>query len=532
MQPEVLIDDNKYLLDTVISLRADLLTLCDSSEEKEKANDSLRRVAISLKKKLECANASIHKLVSEHAASKVKEHEDGLSDGLQSQNGQLPTHVSDQASSKENEEIIGLKSQIVNLHSLLEESLKTIERIERNLCEKQRQYDTLQSAHGHAVEAINSAYLVKARAKCDTETEMFAPPPGAAGGGVPLSGSNPGQHEHQLNHTVEKKITRGKGRTKKTRDKWKGIAIHILQQRFSPLQLRMTVASVHADLFPGYTGLKEQIEHIHLADPASLLAMLPQGIFDKQIKLGMQRFSNSMQDHWSVNACMGLKYRSVLSREKYCRMRVDLSSTFDNGSYTRQSFNGILFPQLQTRYQIDKRVKEIQVATGMTSFDGGLGVMIELRELMRLNILEYLDKGLFVFDPVTARVMQQIGAELFNPDLMNLLDSARHHKGMKVTSAGCVFPHGTEHPMAPSNTHEYGHIEGGDGNADMAGAGAPILQGKRSFILLALANNDVFIFSCIAGINEVISNPMFKLGRLAPDGREVHNKCTQTRAHT
>jgi hypothetical protein len=77
-------------------------------------------------------------------------------------------------------------------------------------------------------------------------------------------------------------------------------------------------------------------------------------------------------------------------------------------------------------------------------------------------------------DEETATIKQALGAD---PEMMNVLDSANHHKGMKVTSAGFVLPHGTHHPMAPINTHEHAHIEAGDGNSDMADMGKPVLDG-------------------------------------------------------
>ena len=54
-----------------------------------------------------------------------------------------------------------------------------------------------------------------------------------------------------------------------------------------------------------------------------------------------------------------------------------------------------------------------------------------------------------------------------DPDILRLLDTACHHKGMSVTAAAINLPHGTVHPQAPSNTHEHGYPEGGDGNTEM-----------------------------------------------------------------
>ncbi len=93
---------------------------------------------------------------------------------------------------------------------------------------------------------------------------------------------------------------------------------------------------------------------------------------------------------------------------------------------------------------------------------------------VQVNVMESLRKGLFHVDEATGSVRQADGG---HPQLMNVLDSANHHKGMKVTSAGFVLPHGTEHPQAPSNTHEYAHMECGDGNDDMATMGKSVLAG-------------------------------------------------------
>ena len=163
-----------------------------------------------------------------------------------------------------------------------------------------------------------------------------------------------------------------------------------------------------------------------------------------------------------------------MSREKYVYLRKTLSSKWNDGGWVHQSFNGVPFPALHTRYQIDKAVQKIKTATGLTSFECGKGAGVDMRELIKVNILAAVQKGLLYIDEATATV-KQVGSA--DPELMNVLDSANHHKGMKVTSAGFTFPHGTDHPMAPSNTHEHAHIEGGDGNYDMATLGKPILDG-------------------------------------------------------
>jgi hypothetical protein len=142
----------------------------------------------------------------------------------------------------------------------------------------------------------------------------------------------------------------------------------------------------------------------------------------------------------------------------------------------RRSFNGVEFPTLASRHKLEQEVEQIKVDTGLEPFNNGLGVKVDLRELLKINVLESVRVGLFYID-ATGQVKQQHGED---PEVQLVLDSAWQHKGMKVTSAGFVFPHGSHHPMAPSNTHEHAHIEGDDGNEDMATLGAEILAGMHT----------------------------------------------------
>ena len=270
----------------------------------------------------------------------------------------------------------------------------------------------------------------------------------------------------------------GSSSSKTTKNRWVGMGLEMLRKRFPASAIAEVVQGIHAEISTDLQNQGKSMEQLYKRAPDKFMQLLPKGAMENAVKTGQEAYASSMYAHWSVNRCLGLKYRNRLSRGRYEDMSMMLSfDHVEGGGWQRKSFNGVMFPRLQTRYALEKAVKEIKTSTGLTAFDQGKGVTVDLRHLTQVNILESIKKHHFWVDEETATVRQFDG---MHPELMNVLDSANHHKGMKVTSAGFTFPHGTEHPMSPAHTHEHAHMEGGDGNYDMATLGKPILEGPTS----------------------------------------------------
>jgi ribosomal protein L12E/L44/L45/RPP1/RPP2 len=257
--------------------------------------------------------------------------------------------------------------------------------------------------------------------------------------------------------------------------RWKDKAIEVLTKDvLTTPQLTATVDHMYRKLVCEKVQISSAITLLRGKHPEALLAVLPQEVIARIVRQGQQDFANAVQKNLSVANCLRMKYNGFLSRDKYETMSNTISCAWTDGQWLRQSFNGVPFPKLQSRYQLEKVVNEMKVASGLEAFDGGLVVKVDLRALIITNLMESIRTGKFYIDQ-NGNVKQEHGRD---PELMLVLDSALHHKGMKVSSAGFVFPHGAYHPMAPSNTHEYAHIEGGDGNDDMATMGKRILEGE------------------------------------------------------
>ena len=75
----------------------------------------------------------------------------------------------------------------------------------------------------------------------------------------------------------------------------------------------------------------------------------------------------------SVSNCLGIKFRVPLSRKKYDAIRHSLSASWDEGegNYKWNSFNGVYFPKLVSRYAIDNRVVEVKRIYGWQLFSEG-----------------------------------------------------------------------------------------------------------------------------------------------------------------
>ena len=289
--------------------------------------------------------------------------------------------------------------------------------------------------------------------------------------------------------------------------------------RFTPEQLQATVHALDAELSGHKSSLKTTLANL---TPGEITDVLPPSYLGAKIRAGQQELADDMQRHWGVNRSLAIKYQYGLSREKYQGLQHKLACDWQDGQWHKREFNGVCYPSLATRWQVDKAVQDIKAKTGLKTFANGLGTQVDLRNLARVNILESVKAGVFYVDETNATIKQAFGAD---PEFMNVLDSANHHKGMKVTSAGFVLPHGTAHPMAPINTHEHAHIEAGDGNSDMATMGKPVLGGKLCVALFSLrtrTHTPTHTYLCLfPEINKLVSNPVVHMGMYTAHGREV-----------
>ena len=368
------------------------------------------------------------------------------------------------------EEVEGRNRGLVCAVGALQDQLESATRNQKN---SQLQMVALGKVNGQLKDALDVALRVQqSSAEAALEAEDIVPAPlAAAGGGVESSmGSGGGG-------VVQGRPRSGKGdvANKANQRRWTKEGMLLMRTKFQTQErVVIVIRCMHAELLGKAETVREDMASWYARRPKVFMDLLPSGALEEAIQTGQESFARAVSEHWSINTCLGMKYRNFLSRSRYDDLRNVLGSEFGRGQWSPKSFNGVAFPRLQTRYQLEKRVLEVKKETGMTPFDTGKGVMVDLRELVKVNVLESVKKGLFTIDEEKAIVVQFDGQK---PELMNVLDSCNQHKGMKVTSAGIVFPHGTEHPQAPSHTHEHAHIEGDDGNRDMATTGMPILNG-------------------------------------------------------
>lgn len=196
--------------------------------------------------------------------------------------------------------------------------------------------------------------------------------------------------------------------------------------------------------------------------------------------------------------CLGTKFIGPLSREKYRKLQRSLSSQFSpdgQGSWLPKEYKGIPFPTLVSHYALDQTMAKLTAAGRMKRNSDGTCVSLDLRLLLSCHVKESIEAGFFTVDS-SNKVRQVFGQD---PEVMAVLDACTQHKGMKVTAAGAILPHGTAHPQAPVNTVEFMFLEGGDTNADMMG------EGKVGVDL----------------INDLILNPELDVGIISADGQAI-----------
>jgi hypothetical protein len=350
----------------------------------------------------------------------------------------------------------------VFLTGSVDEQLTQIRQLNASNAALQQQFDLTSTAYQHTQMYVSNLEALRDKNAADlADDNLVAPPSRISGDASKL--------------TRARKWTGNIDKEQNVR-RWKKIALQKLVF-FPPDILSRTIRGLHADLQPSSdSDLRAHMQTSYEKSPTTFSDLLPERCLDELVKEGQEEYAKCMQKQWSVSSSLSIKYRSMLSRDKFNSIRHALSYTWDaETGWTRVSFNGVKFPQLQSRYKLEASVQAIKKATGFHNWDKGKGVAVDLRKLVIVNILEAVRTGKFYIDEETAEVRQHGGRQ---PELMWVLDSAGHHKGMKVTSAGFVFPHGTDKPMSPTNTHEFAQMEAGDNNGDMAGMGKPALKGN------------------------------------------------------
>ena len=289
------------------------------------------------------------------------------------------------------------------------------------------------TAHSHLQEYAHSLEKSRDHDVQQSRPDLLAPPPVLASGGNQLR-FRPAPDQKAISLSTQKRN------------------LSIAKQCINAMPAT-SKQYVIAALFKEHLDTRKALEGELLKEfkraPKTFTAIVPEGYVNKLVKEGQQEWADSYQDHWSIAASLALKFRCTLSREKFNMVRHTLSYLWSGevGKWVRGNHNGVMFPQLHSRYMLDRAVAKIAADTGLRSFDDGLGAMVELRELLRVNIEEGVKKGLFYLDLETGtRVVQEHGR---NPEVMNVLDSARHHKGMKVTHA---HTHTLTHTLAQTHT--------------------------------------------------------------------------------
>ncbi len=104
-----------------------------------------------------------------------------------------------------------------------------------------------------------------------------------------------------------------------------------------------------------------------------------------RLKQCQEEFVCAMTSHWSKARYLDIKIRNWLSREKYDQMRRSLSSTFIDGVWVQNSHNGTFFPQLMSRYRLDKVIRGIARDSGLKQFADGLGASMDIRTLVQVR---------------------------------------------------------------------------------------------------------------------------------------------------
>jgi len=161
-----------------------------------------------------------------------------------------------------------------------------------------------------------------------------------------------------------------------------------LEDRLNPEQLSLVIAELFLETSTASSnGLAAWINKVYKnsrSTPDDFDVLLPPGYLASKITKAQTEFAENIQDHWSVNKCLGVKYNNTLSREKYNRLMKELSHEFIDGHWIQKIFNGVKFPKLQSRYCLDKQVEAIKKKTKLSAWANGMGVKVDMRERIRV----------------------------------------------------------------------------------------------------------------------------------------------------
>ena len=264
-----------------------------------------------------------------------------------------------------------------------ESSLLRVEMARMQVC--------LQSANNQLAASVDNSILRSEAFECvrpgNENVDDIAPPPSSSSGGGP-GGDIQGHHDVVEDvrgpDLSNRRRFMGDGSNRSTRIRWKKYALSALS-RFSPAQLRITISGLYADLLEDNVCLATALTEALQRTPDTFDELLPPGFMTSRLKQCQEDFVCSMTRHWSKARCLDIKFRNWLSREKYDQVRRSLSSTFTDGVWVLNSHNGTFFPQLVSRYVLDKVRHGIARDSGLKQFAAGLGASVDIRTLVQVR---------------------------------------------------------------------------------------------------------------------------------------------------
>jgi hypothetical protein len=138
-------------------------------------------------------------------------------------------------------------------------------------------------------------------------------------------------------------------------------------------------------------------KHIGQMTAEEIMAIVPEATRAKLREGGARAFRDAMQDHWSVLVSASIKFNATLSRKKYSVLRRAMSCEWDKtkASWNHAEFEGIKFPELATRYKLEKFVGEVKDKVGLKDFADGLGAKVDPNYLLAANAMESVNWGYF-----------------------------------------------------------------------------------------------------------------------------------------
>ena len=250
--------------------------------------------------------------------------------------------------------------------------------------------DAQQSSKNHVAAVVDMSRFVSEPCQCarpgNENVDDIAPPPSSSSGGGPggIQRHQDAVEDGTCPPPINGRRFMGDGSNRTTRIRWKKYALSALS-RFSPDQLRITISGLYADLLEDNVCLATALTEALQRMPDTFDELLPPGFMTSRLKQCQEDFVCSMTRHWSKARCLDIKIRNWLSREKYDQVRRSLSSTFIDGVWVQNSHNGTFFPQLMSRYRLDKVIRGIARDSGLKQFADGLGASVDIRTLVQVR---------------------------------------------------------------------------------------------------------------------------------------------------